>query len=334
MSLEKSKPSIIVVDSYKEGQRIDNFLITQLKGLPKSHVYRILRKGEVRVNKKRVKPDYRLQKEDAVRIPPLQLAAKARHPELPSKNLQQLLENNILYEDKSLLVINKPSGIAVHGGSGISLGLIEALRAMRPKDRYIELVHRLDRETSGCIMLAKKPSMLKELHELLRQGQVEKRYLALVRGQWPKHLYKVDIGLEKNELRSGERVVNATVDGKPSVTEFRVIQRFTDATLMEAKPLTGRTHQIRVHAAYAEHPIIGDEKYGDKNTNKRFRNQGCNRLFLHAAALSFRLASSGQTVSLAAELDKGLKQFLQALSGMAQKEAGENNSSLTLIGEA
>lgn len=311
---EKSKVYRVKVKEQYENQRIDNFLTRHIKGVPKSHIYRILRKGEVRVNKKRIKPDYRVQVGDEIRIPPLRLGP-APTVSSPNENLQKILGSRILYEDKGLLIINKPAGLAVHGGSGISLGLIEALRFMRPKDSELELVHRLDRETSGCLLLAKKPSVLKELHELLRQKNgVEKCYLALVKGYWPKTLHIVDESLHKFQLVSGERMVKVDPEGKSSVTEFRVIQRFADSTLVEAKPLTGRTHQIRVHALHAGHPVLGDEKYGDKEVNKHYRQLGLKRLFLHAVRVSFTLPSFGQKISVEAPLDADLEALLKNIA--------------------
>lgn len=294
------------------GQRLDNYLFSKLKGLPKSRLYRIIRKGEVRVNKKRVKPDYRLKEGDIIRLPPLQLSPpKEKKP--PNEKLATLLEKAIIFEDKNFLAINKPSGIAVHGGSGIQLGVIEALRALRPKQNYLELVHRLDRDTSGCLLIAKKSSILKTLHELLRTGAIKKTYLALVIGHWPRSLKKIDIPLHKNQLQSGERIVRAYREGKSSQTEFRPIQYFTDYTLVEAIPITGRTHQIRVHAQYAKHPIIGDEKYGDKVANQKMRKLGCKRLFLHASELTFTLPSLHQSYRLKAELPINLSNFLNKL---------------------
>lgn len=309
---EKSPIKLVTVTDLHENQRIDNFLMRQIKGLPKSHLYRILRKGEVRVNKKRIKPDYRLKSGDIIRIPPLRLGVP-EEPIKPSSSLEKMLANRILYEDAGLLIINKPAGMAVHGGSGISLGVIEALRAMRPKEPYLELVHRLDRETSGCLLLAKKPAILKELHELLRNGQLEKKYTALVKGYWPKHLHFVDESLKKFQLQSGERMVNVNVEGKASLTEFRVLQRFASSTLVEAKPKTGRTHQIRVHAAHVGHPVAADEKYGDKEFNKQIRELGLKRLFLHASSLNFTLPATGQHYSVSAPLDADVEQLLKQL---------------------
>lgn len=302
------------VDERHAGQRIDNFLMTHLKTLPKSYIYRIIRKGEVRVNKKRIKPDYKLQYQDIVRIPPLK-----REAEVPSKihappqYFIKQIQNNILYEDKNMLVLNKPSGMAVHGGSNVSFGLIEILRHIYPHERCLELVHRLDRDTSGCILIAKKPSVLKELHSLLRTEQVEKTYLALVKGCWPKHIHIVDAPLCKNHLQSGERIVNVHQDGKEALTEFKVLKRYREVTLVEAKPKTGRTHQIRVHAQYTGHAIVGDVKYCDRVFNKKMEEQGCKRLFLHAYRLEFVLATTGEKFSFQADLPQELTNFLEKL---------------------
>lgn len=300
------------VDKNNEGQRIDNYLITRLKGLPKSHLYRVLRKGEVRVNKKRIKPDYRLQTGDVLRIPPLRLGVK-NEPTKPSLNAQQLLASHILHEDKNLLIIDKPSGMAVHGGSGVSLGVIEILRYSRPQEKFLELAHRLDRDTSGCLLLSKKANILKELHALLREGKVEKKYWLLVKGYWPKHLKQVDAPLQKYQLRSGERMVNVDPQGKSALTLFRVLQRFENSTLLEATLETGRTHQIRVHALHAGHPIVGDDKYGDKEFNKEMRSHGCKRLFLHAVSVNFILPSLQQRVAVKAEMPLDLTACLENL---------------------
>jgi 23S rRNA pseudouridine955/2504/2580 synthase len=310
---ESSQSSVqyTIIDEHHHGQRLDNYLLTRLKGLPKSHLYRIIRKGEVRVNKKRIKPDYRLQAGDNIRIPPLRLTQPSELPQKVSPHTQQFLTTRIIYEDKNLLVVNKPAGMAVHGGSGIRLGLIETLRALRPQEKFLELVHRLDRETSGCLLFAKKASVLKKLHELLREGKVEKIYTTLVKGYWPKHVYHVDAPLKKFQLRSGERMVNINSEGKEALTEFRVIKRFDLATLMEAKPLTGRTHQIRVHAMHAGHPIAADDKYGDKEFNKQMRSLGCKRLFLHASSLKFCLDE--EWIEVGVELEKDLKEALAQL---------------------
>lgn len=306
----------LTVTNGHSGQRLDNFLMSRLKGLPKSRLYRIIRKGELRINKKRVKPDYRLQEGDIIRIPPLRLAPPATKNILNEK-LAVLLEKAIIFEDKHFLALNKPSGIAVHGGSGIHLGIIEALRLLRPQLKFLELVHRLDCDTSGCLLVAKKSSVLKELHELLRSGEIKKTYIALVSGHWPKSLLKVDAPLYKNQLQSGERIVRVQTEGKNSLTEFSVQHYYAEATLVAAMPITGRTHQIRVHAQFAKHPIIGDEKYGDKEINKKMRQLGCKRLFLHASQLEFTLQSIEETIKLNAQLPEDLSQFLKRLTSLS-----------------
>jgi len=293
-------------------QRIDNFLIARLKGVPKTHIYRILRKGEVRVNKKRAQPSYRVQSGDQIRIPPIRLA-DAAEPAIPSQSLMTVLSNRILYEDKNLLIINKPAGIAVHGGSGVKIGVVEALRCMYPKLPHLELGHRLDLDTSGCLVLAKKRSILKEVHDLFRAGHVHKIYYALTKGHWRPDELKVDVPLRKNQLSSGERIVKVDREGKPSITLFRQLKSFKDASLVEATLLTGRTHQIRVHSQYRKHPIAGDEKYGDREFNKTIRQLGLKRLFLHSQTIEFTLSSTGETIKVSAELDTDLQACLAEL---------------------
>lgn len=299
-----------------EGQRIDNFLLAKLKGVPKSLIYRVLRKGEVRVNKGRIKPEYKLQTGDIVRVPPIRVAEKAQQAPVSSKlNKVAQLEQQIIFEDDCLLVLNKPSGIAVHGGSGLSFGVIEGLRALRPEARFLELVHRLDRDTSGILLVAKKRSALRSLHEQLRVKTVQKDYLALVRGQWQSHVKVVQAPLLKNELASGERIVKVSEQGKPSETRFAVEERYTNATLIKASPVTGRTHQIRVHTQYAGHPIALDDKYGDKEFDQQMSELGLNRLFLHAASIRFEHPKTGETLRLNAPLDDKMKGILKKLRG-------------------
>lgn len=297
----------------ESGQRIDNFLITQLRGVPKSLVYRIVRKGEVRANKKRIKPDYKLKEGDLIRIPPVKVSER---PDLPSANLEQVaaLEHAILYEDDALMLINKPSGVAVHGGSGLQFGLIEGLRALRPKEKSLELVHRIDRDTSGLLLVAKKRSVLKNLHEQLRNKEMNKQYLALVRGQWQKRVRSVEAPLKKNTLKSGERIVRVDAEGKASLTRFRIQQRYKEGTLVEASPVTGRTHQIRVHALHAGHPIAKDPKYGDADFDNSMSALGLNRLFLHAWQLRFLHPVTGKDVAFEAPLDDSLQQTLKQLT--------------------
>lgn len=290
---QTSGVQLLEVSPELAGQRIDNFLRAQLKGVPKTLIYRILRKGEVRVNKGRIKPEYKLQAGDVVRVPPLRLAERDEPVPL-SVSLLERLEAAIVHEDNGLIVLNKPAGIAVHGGSGLSFGVIEALRQLRPDVKELELVHRLDRDTSGLLMVAKKRSMLRHLHEALRGDGVDKRYLALVRGRWDAGRKQVSAPLQKNTLRSGERMVEVDEEGKEALTLFRVLRRFGDfATLIEAKPVTGRTHQIRVHARHAGHGIAGDAKYGDEAFSREIRELGGKRLFLHAYALRVPLPDGG-----------------------------------------
>jgi 23S rRNA pseudouridine955/2504/2580 synthase len=302
----------IAVDAEHAGQRIDNFLITRLKGVPKSHVYRILRTGEVRRNGGRVKAQERLEAGDVVRLPPVRVAERDT-TELPLKLLRSRIEPRILYEDDDLLVLNKPSGMAVHGGSGLSYGVIEALRELRPHSRALELVHRLDRDTSGCLLIAKKRSALKALHEQFRDDDVNKRYVALLAGQWAQSRWRVDAPLKKNVLQSGERMVRVARDGKAAVTEFRRLTRYAEATLVEARPITGRTHQIRVHALHMGHPVAGDERYGDETSNRRLRQLGLKRLFLHARETTFRHPRTAEPLRVEAPLDDELARLLKGL---------------------
>ena len=293
---------LLEVSAGLEGQRIDNFLLARLKGVPKTMIYRILRKGEVRVNKGRIKPDYRIKEGDIVRVPPMRMT-QADEPKPLAQGLLERLEAAIVYEDKGLIVLNKPAGIAVHGGSGLNYGVIEAFRQMRPLCKEIELVHRLDRDTSGLLMIAKKRSMLRHLHEALRADGVDKRYMALVRGRWPASRKQVDAPLQKSNVRSGERMVEVNPEGKEALTLFKVIRRFSDyATLIEASPITGRTHQIRVHALYAGHAIAGDTKYGDESFSKEVREMGGKLLFLHACDLKFTLPD-GEVLAVHADPD-------------------------------
>ncbi len=310
---QKTSVQYLKVDSDYAGQRIDNFLVTKLKGVPKSRIYRILRKGEVRVNKKRIDPSYRLEDGDEIRIPPVRIEERpAVLP--PSKQIVELLEDRILFENKYLMVINKPSGIPVHGGSGNSRGVIEILKSMYPKLPQLELAHRLDADTSGCLVIAKKRSALREIHELLRAGRVHKVYSALTKGHWNPSELLVTASLKKNFLASGERVVRVQDDGKDSVTQFRVEKEFQNATLVSATLLTGRTHQIRVHAQYRGHSLAGDDKYGDKDFNKAMRAYGLKRLFLHAKLVEFTMLSSGDKISVSAPLDSDLESCIKNMN--------------------
>ncbi len=301
-SAPRTPVQLVTVDENHDGQRIDNFLLGQLKGVPRALVYRILRKGEVRVNKGRAKPEQKLNVGDVVRIPPLHLP-EADAPAKAGSNLLAELESRILYEDKQLIAINKPAGLAVHGGSGIRLGLIEALRQLRPQEKMLELVHRLDRDTSGCMLIAKKRSTLTALHDDLREGRVDKRYLALVHGRWPARIKDVKAPLLKNEVASIVRVSDA---GKSAHTGFTIRQQFDDYTLLEAKPYTGRTHQIRVHAKHAGHSLVGDDKYSDPEKNAVAEKRGFKRLCLHAASLTFTLPATGEKMRVEAPLPEDI----------------------------
>ncbi len=293
-------------------QRLDNFLFRILKGVPKSHVYRLLRTGQVRVNGGRAKPDYRLQVADEIRLPPVRQAETVQ-PSFPDSRRFAVLRETILFEDSQLLVLNKPAGIAVHGGSSISFGVIEALRSMRPEEHSLELVHRLDRETSGCLIVAKKRSALRMLHAAWREGRVEKRYLALLNGRWQDGERRVRLTLEKSVLQSGERRVRVSDSGKESESRFRPLQLFEDATLVEVSILTGRTHQIRVHAAHLGHSVAGDDKYGRRDINRRFYDLGLKRMFLHAQSLAFTHPGSGEPLRVTAPLDDNLQGTLDRL---------------------
>ncbi|PVX39869.1 ribosomal large subunit pseudouridine synthase C [Pasteurella langaaensis DSM 22999] len=304
---------MLEISDDEAGQRIDNYLLAKLKGVPKSLIYRIVRKGEVRVNKGRIRPEYKLQAGDVVRVPPVRVSEKAQAPVSTKLNKVSQLENQIIFEDDCLLVLNKPSGIAVHGGSGLTFGVIEGLRALRPDARFLELVHRLDRDTSGILLVAKKRSALRNLHEQLRIKTVQKDYLALVRGQWQSRVKVVQAPLLKNELASGERIVKVSAEGKPSETRFSIEERYHNATLVKASPVTGRTHQIRVHTLHAGHPIAMDDKYGDKTFNQQMQTLGLNRLFLHAASIRFEHPKTGETLRLNAPLDEKMKGILTAL---------------------
>lgn len=302
---------LLTVPGELAGQRIDNFLLARLKGVPRARIYRILRKGEVRVNKGRVKAEYKLCAGDVVRMPPIRAAVQAPAP-VAGEQLRQRLEESILYDAGGLLVVNKPAGLAVHGGSGVRLGLIEVLRQMYPQSRFIELVHRLDRDTSGAIMVARKRSVLRHLQESLRSRGVGKSYLALAAGKWPRGNRVVEAPLRKSTLKSGERMVSVDAQGKPSETRFQVLERFRGATLMCAEPVTGRTHQIRVHAQFVGCPLAGDPKYTADEVNREFRELGLKRLFLHSAMVRCSLPG-GEKVMVEAPLSAELEAVLAAL---------------------
>lgn len=302
---------LLTVPDELAGQRIDNFLQARLKGVPRSRIYRILRKGEVRVNKGRVKAEYKLGAGDVVRVPPIRAAEQAPAP-VAGDQLRQLVEASILYDARGLLVINKPAGLAVHGGSGVRLGLIEVLRQMYPQSPFIELVHRLDRDTSGAIMVARKRSVLQHVQAELRAGRVGKSYVALTAGKWPRGRRVVEAPLRKNTLKSGERMVSVDPEGKSSETRFQVLERFKGATLVSAEPVTGRTHQIRVHAQFVGCPLAGDTKYTADEVNREFRGLGLKRLFLHSALVRCTLPD-GEKVEVKAPIPAELESVLAAL---------------------
>lgn len=311
--LNKTRVAYCLISADQAGQRIDNFLMTQLKGVPRSRIYRLLRKGEVRVNKKRVSAFYRLEQDDSVRLPPLFLKEKAQHAP-PSQVTTALLAERILYEDDNLLIINKPSGMSVHAGNTVRVGVVEALRHLYPKLVNMELAHRLDSETSGCLVLAKKKKILREIHALLREGKVNKIYWALTKGKWKRSEYHVNLPLHKDYRDGGKHVVEVRRDGKSALTVFAPLQIFEEASLMEVKLMTGRTHQIRVHAAYQGHPLAGDDRYGDEAFNKLARERGLKRLFLHSRSIEFTLPSLNQLIKVEASLDVELEAAVRAFA--------------------
>ena len=300
----------LTVDEESAGQRLDNFLIRHLKGVPKTHVYRIIRSGEVRINKGRASADTRIENGDVVRLPPVRIsekvAEKAARP-APGREFPLLLE------DDALMAIDKPAGVAVHGGSGVSFGVIEQLRQARPQAKLLELVHRLDRETSGILLVAKKRSALKHVQDQFRERETGKTYLALVQGSWPEKIKVIDSSLHKYLLPDGERRVKVTSnddpDGMRSITLVKVAQRLEGCTLLEVTIKTGRTHQIRVHLASQGHPIAGDDKYGDFEWNKTLNKQGLKRMFLHAWRLQFTHPATGKRVELKSPLPPELQLY-------------------------
>ena len=300
----------VEITEANSGQRLDNFLLSYLKGVPRTRIYRIVRKGEVRVNKGRSEAKYRLNAGDVVRIPPVRTANRSGQNFVPS-SLKHCLEQNILFEDDVLLIINKPSGYAVHGGSGINSGIIEGLRQLRPEAPFLELVHRLDKDTSGCLIIAKKRSALSMLHELFRGDGIQKTYLALLAGRWARKKMIVDVPLRKNVSKGGERMVIVSKSGKSAETFFRRLKLFQDTTLVETSPKTGRTHQIRVHAAWLGHPVVGDERYGQEEVNRKLKQRGFRRLFLHAQNLVFKHPVSGLALSVTAPLPSELEELLR-----------------------
>ena len=303
LSKAAAKPRVnwLEVGEESDGQRIDNFLVARLKGVPKSHIYRVLRSGEVRVNSGRIKPDYRLKVGDKVRIPPMRVSpekAKARPAEFP-----------VVHEDAALLVIDKPAGVAVHGGSGVSFGVIEALRASRPQTKLLELAHRLDRDTSGLLMVAKKRVALVELHRMLRDGEVDKTYVAIVKGTPAERSFDIDEPLHKYVSGSGERRVSVKEGGLRALTRVKVTRAGKGLSQLEVRLLTGRTHQIRVHLAHAGHPIVGDDKYGDFELNRALAKRGAKRLMLHAARLAFSHPVTKEKVRLDAPMPAEMARF-------------------------
>lgn len=315
LNVDFQRVQFFTVSEEDAGQRLDNFLMRFLRRVPKTLVYRIIRKGEVRVNKKRAKANQKLIPGDLVRIPPVQIEEniKADAIGIPQDELQRI-EANILYEDKDLMVINKPSGVAVHGGSGLRYGLIEVLRALRPLAKRLELVHRIDRDTSGCLLVAKKASVLKALHEQMRNDEFEKRYLAITNHPWPKNLSRVDLPLKKDHLKDGGWHVRVSEEGKQALSFFRVKQHLVGMDLVEVKLKTGRTHQIRVHALSQGCALLGDDKYGDRAINKEYRKKGMKRLALHAQFLGFTHPVTEERLLIEAPLWPDFQRIISELS--------------------
>jgi 23S rRNA pseudouridine955/2504/2580 synthase len=308
--LSKARATVLEVGEEAAAQRVDNFLLRRLKGVPKSHVYRVLRSGEVRVNSGRVKPDYRLRQGDKVRVPPVRLSASN------SKSTAKAERFPIVFEDPALLVIDKPSGVAVHGGSGVSYGVIESLRAARPEAKMLELAHRLDRDTSGLLMLAKKRGALVELHRMLREGEVEKVYVAVIKGVPGKKEFEIRESLHKHVTSMGERRVSVKEGGQPAVTRVRLVGKSRDFSLVRLRLMTGRTHQIRVHLAHAGHPVLGDDKYGDFELNRALARQGVKRLMLHARRLAFKHPIDGKRIVLKSLLPDDMLRFCKSYFGI------------------
>ena len=312
---EGSPPTvrIVEVDESSEGQRIDNFLIKSVKGVPKSKIYRCIRKGEVRVNGGRVKVSKRLSLGDKVRIPPIR--SSEPNTARASDRLLNILDHSIIYEDDRILIVNKPAGIAVHGGSGINIGVIEAMRQLRSKAKMLELVHRLDRDTSGCLMIAKKRGYLKQLQRLLNdKTKLRKHYLAIVHGRWPRRKQHIDAPLRKNTLASGERISQVSPEGKPSLTEVNVITQNDEFSLLAIRPVTGRTHQIRVHCQHIGYPVVGDVKYGFDEKDKIIRKQGLGRLMLHAERLHIPAIEPGdKEIDVQAKIDAQFEKLAESI---------------------
>jgi 23S rRNA pseudouridine955/2504/2580 synthase len=303
--LSKARATTLEVGEEAAAQRIENFLLRHLKGVPKSHVYRVLRSGEVRVNSGRVKPEYRLRPGDRVRVPPIRISEKKGPAPKP-------LEFPVVHEDGALLVVDKPTGVAVHGGSGVSFGVIESLRASRPQAKALELAHRLDRDTSGLLIVAKKRSALVELHRMLRGGELEKLYLAVTKGRWEGVGRELRESLHKYVDAKGERRVAVHENGMVAITQVRRLEASKDFSLLEVRLMTGRTHQIRVHLAHAGHPVLGDDKYGDFELNRRLAKTGVRRLFLHASRLAFSHPLTKEKLELRSPLPADMKAFVDA----------------------
>lgn len=310
----------LVIGEEEQGQRLDNFLVRRCKGVPKSHLYRILRSGEVRVNSRRVDATYRLVVGDSLRIPPIRLAERPQNA--IDEAAKQRVDLPVIYEDDALLVIDKPEGIAVHGGSGVSFGVIEALRRQRPQAKFLELAHRLDRETSGVLLIGKKRLALTALHDMFREHGTgaDKRYLVLVKGRWMNNTQHVKLPLYKFLTESGERRVMVRDDGKASHTVFRLLARWPEMSLLEAQLKTGRTHQIRVHLSHLGFPILGDEKYGDFALNRKLKPEGLKRMALHAWRIAFRHPLTATPLECVAPLPEGLRDYIAAVDASLARE--------------
>jgi 23S rRNA pseudouridine955/2504/2580 synthase len=325
LHVAKSPVVLRTITAEEAGQRIDNFLMRHFKSVPRSRVYRLLRKGEVRVNRKRVDAEYRIAEGDEVRLPPVRIES-GDEPGRPSSSLQELIERAVIFQDKHLLVIDKPAGVAVHGGSGMSYGIIEALRASRPRET-LELVHRLDRDTSGCLAVARDRATLTSLHALIRNSGMHKTYLGLVSGSWQLGTKRIDAPLATDNRQHGERHVRVAEAGKDSVSVFKPVQAFGSlATLMEVDIPTGRTHQIRVHAAFAGHPLLGDDKYGDRERNAELKRHGLKRTFLHAQSIAFDWPGSGVPFHVSAPLPAELAAVLDAITPVKRKSADRKSA--------
>lgn len=311
--IEHRQVSLLTITEEYAERRLDNFLISHFHKLPKSRIYQMIRKGEVRVNKGRIKQGYRLQTGDMVRIPPVRIISRENHSK-PPEDLSKLIKNSIIYEDEYFLAINKPANIAVHSGSGVQYGVIEILRAQRSETHFLELVHRLDRATSGCLLMAKDYKTLRGTHEILRRGEVKKTYLALLKGQVTNTLTVVDAPLRKTKTTSGGKKVRVNNAGKQALTHFHLLENFDVASFSRVELMTGRTHQIRVHADFIEHPLAGDEKYGDWEFNRIMKKSGLKRLFLHAEHLSFEMPRTGKQLNFTTQLPDALQQCLRKLT--------------------